>query len=181
MNIILAIDDQQDNLTTIQAVIKSHIPNCRVLTAQSGKEGIELAQQKQPDTILLDIIMPQMDGYETCKKLKENELTKHIPVVLVTAIRTDTESRVKGLNIGADAFLSKPIDPIELSAQVRVMLRIKEAEDMLRADKEVLEEKILERTYELKESEEKYKALYNNAPLSYQSLNSLLSFSGSLF
>ncbi len=171
MKIILAIDDQQDNLTTIQTVIRSHIPNCRVLTSRSGKEGIKLAQQEQPDTILLDIIMPQMDGYETCKNLKENKLTKHIPVVMVTAIRTDSESRVKGLNNGADAFLSKPIDPIELSAQVGVMLRIKEAEDKLREDKDLLEDKIIEKTTELKESEEKYKALYDNAPLSYQSLN----------
>ncbi|MCF8380896.1 MAG: response regulator [Bacteroidales bacterium] len=168
---ILAIDDQQDNLTTIKAVLKIHIPNAIVFTATSGQEGIEMAEKEQPDVILLDIIMPQMDGYETCKRLKSQEQTMLIPIVMVTAIRTDSESRVKGLELGADAFVSKPIDPIELSAQVKVMLRIKEAEDTLRADKIALEEVVLERTYELKESELKYKALYINAPLSYQSLN----------
>ena len=163
MRTILAIDDQQDNITTIKAVIKSHIPNCRVLIAQSGKEGIELAQQKQPDTILLDIIMPQMDGYETCKRLKENELTKHIPVVMITAIKTDSESRAKGLNMGADAFLSKPIDPVEISAQVNVMLRIKKAEDKLRVEKNSLKETVSEKIDELKESEDKFRMMVLNS------------------
>ena len=171
MKKILAIDDQQDNLTTIKAVINNYLPDCKVLTALSGKKGLEIASKDQPDTILLDIIMPDMDGYEVCKKLKKDESTKHIPVVMITAIKTDFESRIKGLNLGADAFLSKPIDPVELSAQINVMLRIKEAEDKLRAEKKDLEVIVLERTIKLKESEEKYKALYNNAPLSYQSLN----------
>lgn len=171
MKTILAIDDQKDNLTTIRAVIKANMPECKVLTALSGKEGIDIARNEQPDTILLDIIMPQMDGYEVCKRLKEDELTKHIPIIMITAITTDSESRVKGLNFGADAFLSKPIDPVELSAQVNVMLRIKGAEDKLRLEKDVLEETVLARTHELKESEEKYKALYDNAPLAYHSLN----------
>ncbi|MDA3955029.1 MAG: response regulator [Bacteroidales bacterium] len=152
MKKILAIDDQQDNLITIKAVINGYMPDCEVLTTLSGKEGIEIAQKEQPDTILLDIIMPQMDGYEVCKRLKENQLTKHIPVVMVTAIKTDSESRVKGLNIGADAFLSKPIDPVELSAQVNVMLRIKVAEDKLRGEKETLEELVQTRTSELIDS-----------------------------
>jgi len=159
MKKILAIDDQRDNLTTIEAVIKNHIQDCKVLTALSGKEGIKIARKEQPDTILLDIIMPQMDGYEVCKRLKEDELTKHIPVVMVTAIKTDAESRVKGLNFGADAFLSKPIDLVELSAQVNVMLRIKEAEDKLRSDKNLLDQKVKERTKELLESEKKFKSI----------------------
>ncbi|MBI9037455.1 MAG: response regulator [Bacteroidales bacterium] len=176
MKKILAIDDNKDNLTSIEAVIKNNIPGCKVFTALSGKEGIKIATEQQPDTILLDIIMPQMDGFEVCKKLKENESTKHIPIVMLTAIKTDSKSRIKALNTGADAFLSKPIDPIELSAQVNVMLRIKEAEDRLRAEKKVLEELVLERTSELKESEIKYKALYNYAPLPYQSLNEVGDF-----
>ncbi|NOR87994.1 MAG: PAS domain S-box protein, partial [Bacteroidales bacterium] len=168
---ILAIDDQKDNLIIIKAVISNNIPNCLVLTALSGQEGIEIAKRENPDTILLDIIMPDMDGYETCKILKESELTQHIPVIMITAIRTDSESRTKGLNLGADAFLSKPIDSIEFTAQVNVMLRIKEAEDQLRQEKVVLEELVKERTFELAESEKKYKALYEFAPLPYQSLN----------
>nr|NQU89531.1 PAS domain S-box protein [Bacteroidota bacterium] len=150
MKKILTIDDQQDNLTTIEAVIKSHLPGCEVITALSGPEGIKLAIQEQPDTIILDIIMPGMDGYEVCEKLKEDELTRHIPVIMLTAIKTDSESRVKGLNTGADAFLSKPIDPVEFSAQINVMLRIKEAEDKLREEKKDMESVILDRTKELR-------------------------------
>ncbi|MBI9035942.1 MAG: PAS domain S-box protein, partial [Bacteroidales bacterium] len=163
MNKILAIDDQRDNLITIKAVIKSYISDCEVLTTLSGKEGIELARVEQPDTILLDIIMPQMDGYEVCRKLKADTFTKHIPVVMITAIKTDAESRIKALNIGADAFLSKPIDPSELIAHLNVMFRIKKAEDKLRAEKQVLEELVTERTHELKESENKLRNIFENS------------------
>ncbi|PLX04160.1 MAG: hypothetical protein C0595_04415, partial [Marinilabiliales bacterium] len=157
MKKILAIDDQIDNLITLKAVIKTQLKDYEVITATSGKEGINLAIEEQPDTILLDIIMPEMDGFETCKKLKENDLTKHIPIILLTAIKTDPKSRVKGLEIGADAFLSKPIDPYELMAQVGVTLRIKKAEDKLREDKNLLAQKVFEKTSELRESEERFK------------------------
>ena len=162
MKKILIIDDQKDNLVSANALLKSYISDCEVFFASAGQEGIDIAIEKQPDTILLDIIMPKMDGYETCKKLKENESTKHIPVIMLTAIKTDVESRVKGLNVGADAFLSKPIEPSELSAQVSVMLRIKEAEDSLRAEKDLLDEKVKERTLELKESEGKYRTMVDD-------------------
>jgi len=157
MKKILAIDDKRDNLTSIEAIVKNNMPECKVLTALSGKEGIKIAKKEQPETILLDIIMPEMDGYEVCKKLKENELTKHIPVIMITAIKTDSKSRIKGLNTGADAFLSKPIDPIELSAQVNVMIRIKEAEDKLRAEKVNLEKLVQDRTKELQTANERLK------------------------
>ena len=130
MKKILIVDDQKDNLISIKALLKSYISGCKVITALSGQEGIDVAGKEQPDCILMDIIMPKMDGYETCQNLKEAESTKHIPVIMLTAIKTDVESRVRGLNVGADAFLSKPIEPLELSAQVNVMFRIKEAEDI---------------------------------------------------
>jgi len=171
MKKILAIDDQKDNLVVIKALLKNYMPDCTVFTSSSGLEGIEIAKKEQPDTILLDIIMPKLDGYEVCKLLKKNPVTKHIPTIMLTAIKTDSESRIKGLELGADAFLAKPIDPLELTAQIKVMFRIKDAEDKLRAEKQILDEKVKEKTKKLKESEEKYKALYNNAPLSYQSLN----------
>jgi len=161
MRKILAIDDQRDNLITVKAVIKSNLAHCNVITALSGKEGIKMAREEQPDTILLDIIMPEMDGFEVCKKLKADDLTKHIPVIMLTAIKTDSESRVKGLNLGADAFLAKPIDSVELTAQVNVMLRIKKAEDKLRAEKENLEELVSERTKDLRTSEGKHKSILN--------------------
>lgn len=103
---ILAIDDKQDNLITISALLKNLIPDCTVITSDSGAEGIKKAEAEQPDAILLDIKMPEMDGYEVCRHLKSNEKTKHIPIVMLTAIKTDPQSRTKGLNLGADAFLS---------------------------------------------------------------------------
>jgi len=155
MKKILVIDDQKDNLISITALLKNFLPECKILTAQSGPEGIEMAHRGEPDTILLDIIMPKMDGYEVCKKLKKDELTKHIPVVLITEIKTDPESRIKGLEIGADAFLSKPIDPAELSAQIKVMLRIKYAEDKLYSEKVDLENLVVARTKDLYETNKK--------------------------
>lgn len=150
MKKILAIDDQKANLITIKAVIESHLPQCIVLTALSGEEGIEIAQRELPNTILLDIKMPIMDGFETCKRLKEGELTKYISVVMITATSSDTESRVRAFDIGADAFLTKPIDPIELVAQIKVMLRIKEVEDKLKEINLSLESKIAEQTKHLR-------------------------------
>ncbi|MBF0101078.1 MAG: response regulator [Desulfobacterales bacterium] len=128
---ILAIDDKLDNLISLEAILKYHL-NCTVIVAQSGIAGIAKALTEQPDTILLDIKMPEMDGYEVLSHLKSDEKTKHIPVIILTAIRTDAEERIKGLNLGADAFLHKPIETMELIAQVSVMLRIKKAEDLLR-------------------------------------------------
>ncbi len=149
MKKILAIDDQRDNLISLKAVIETQLKNCKVLMALSGKEGIEIAKNEQPDTILLDIIMPVMDGFEVCKQLKTDDLTKHIPIIMVTAVKIDTKNRVKSLNLGADAFISKPIDNIELCAQVNVMLRIKEAEDKLRLEKEQLDKMVVEKTKEI--------------------------------
>jgi PAS domain S-box-containing protein len=162
MKIILVIDDKKNNLIAIEALFNNLMPDYKVLTALSGKEGIEIARKEQPDTILLDIIMPEMDGYEVCEKLKKDELTKYIPIIMLTAIKTDTESRVKGLKIGADVFFSKPIDPIELSAQVNVMLRIKDAEDKLRAERELLDERVIVRTKELRESERQLQAIFDD-------------------
>nr|WP_319490209.1 response regulator [uncultured Desulfobacter sp.] len=151
MTCILTIDDNQDNLITISALLKLLIPNSKVITASSGEEGIHKAIIGHPDTILLDIHMPGMDGFETCRELKTIEATAHIPVIMLTAVRTDSKSRVKALDLGADAFLTKPIDEAALAAQVRAMLRIKQAEDRLRDDKIHLEELVKERVAELRQ------------------------------
>ncbi len=129
MKKILAIDDKEDNLTTLSALLKNLMPDCVMTTAKSGREGIEKAKEESPDTILLDVKMPDMDGFETCRILMSDEKTKHIPVIMITAIKTDLQSRIKGLEMGANTFLAKPIDEYELVSQLKVALRIKEAED----------------------------------------------------
>ncbi len=160
---ILAIDDKQDNLIVISALLKDLLPDCRIITAQSGKLGIEKAKNAQPDTILLDVRMPEMDGYEVCKRLKSDVSTKHIPVIMVTAVEKSTSSRVKGLESGADAFLTKPLDETELIAQVKVALRIKKVEDQLLKEKELLEYMVEERTKELSRSERRLRTLVENS------------------
>ncbi|MFC2140995.1 response regulator [Acidobacteriota bacterium] len=160
MSKILIIDDRKDNLIAIEALLNDLLPECNVITAQSGVEGIDKTIEELPDTILLDIQMPGMDGYDVCKYLKSDERTKNIPVIFITAIETDTQSRIKGLEIGGDAFLVKPIDEEELVAQVNVMLRIRRSRDELEAEKEHLEEIDQEKTRALEESEEKLHMLF---------------------
>lgn len=162
MTKILAIDDKPDNLISISALLESLIADCSVITAGSGSEGMEKAKSELPDMILLDIVMPDMDGYEICKRLRADERTEHIPIIMITAIKTDAQSRVKGLALGADAFLTKPIDEVEWVAQVKVMLRIKKAEDLLRKEKSLLEDTVRERTRALSESEERSQTLLNS-------------------
>ncbi|MBN2764813.1 MAG: PAS domain S-box protein [Paludibacteraceae bacterium] len=146
---ILAIDDNSDNLITIKALLLESFPAAIVFTADSGQKGIEEAKKIVPDVILLDILMPGMDGYETCRKLKQiNELVD-TPVVFVTAIRDEKESRIKGLEAGAEAFLSKPIDESELKAQIRAMFKIRQA-SLTRHNEHIrLSDIINERTREL--------------------------------
>jgi len=156
---ILAIDDKQDNLTSITALLRNLMPECAVITAQSGPEGIDKAVAEIPDTVLLDVHMPGMDGFETCRRLKADARTRSIPVVMITAVRTDAQSRIKGLEIGADAFVSKPIDEHELVSQIKVAFRIREAEAALRVEREALEAKVLKRTAELRRNQLRYQAL----------------------
>jgi len=131
MKKIIAIDDNQLNLDYISAILKVDFPKCQLLLSKSGSEGIEIAKRELPDTILLDGLMPEMDGYEVCDILKNNKSTKNIPIVMVSALN-ETSHRIKGLNIGADAYISKPFNRAELKAQINIMLRIKFAVDLLR-------------------------------------------------
>ena len=119
---ILIIDDKKDNLITISAMIKNLLPGYDIVTALSGEEGIRKAMEENPDTILLDIIMPGMDGFETCSILKSSHETKYIPIIVLTAIRSDSKMRIRALEVGADAFLCKPVDDMELVAQVKAKI-----------------------------------------------------------
>jgi len=136
MKKVLIIDDEQSYLIKITYILEKFIDDCEVISAKSGFEGIEIAKKEQPDTILLDVVMPDMDGYEVCKVLKTNPATKSIPIILASAFQKDTNSRVLGLESGADVFLSKPFDPTELSAQVSSMIRIRKAENTIKESHE---------------------------------------------
>ncbi len=156
---ILAIDGRLDNLAIPSDLLRNLIPNCAVITAQSGMEGIEKARAEDPDAILLDIGMPDMNGFEICRRLTSHESTKHIPVILAMATKANPDSRIEGLECGANAFLAKPIDEYELVSQVKVALRIRKAEDSLRERSDSLQQMVEERTASLRESEEHFRSL----------------------
>ncbi len=162
MSKILLIDDNADNLTSLSATLKDLIPKSVILVALSGPEGLELAADKQPDVIILDIRMPGMNGYEVLRLLKANVKTKIIPVILLTANYTDVKSKIRGLEAGADAFLSKPIDKNELIAQVKVMLRIKKAEDLLRRENILLESVAKGASQKFDFTQKKYQNVFDN-------------------
>jgi len=119
---VLVVDDILPNVKLLEAKLSGEYFD--VITATSGAEGIQKAEAQSPDIILLDVMMPGMDGFETCQRLKNNPATAHIPVVMVTAL-TDATDRVRGLEAGADDFLSKPVNDIALMARVRSLVRLK--------------------------------------------------------
>ncbi len=126
---ILVVDDQPLNVKLLEAKLTSEYYD--VLTARGGAEAIRMAVEERPDLILLDVMMPDMDGYEVCRHLREQPETMHIPIVMVTAL-SDTADRVVGLEAGADDFLTKPVDDLALFSRVRSLLRFKVTFDELR-------------------------------------------------
>ncbi|MCE9508535.1 MAG: PleD family two-component system response regulator [Alphaproteobacteria bacterium] len=119
---VLVVDDILPNVKLLEAKLSSEYFD--VITAMSGPEGIMKAETMSPDIILLDVMMPGMDGFEVCQRLKSNPATSNIPIVMVTAL-TDATDRVRGLEVGADDFLTKPVNDIALMARVRSLVRLK--------------------------------------------------------
>lgn len=147
---ILAIDDQPDNLLILDALIKDIFPEVTVLTAVDGPNGIRLAITEDPDVVLLDVVMPSMDGFTVCKELKADTRTKEIPVVFITAHRGDKANRIRALEVGAEALLSKPVDENELTAQLRAMIKIKQANNEKRTEQAKLSGIVDEKNVELR-------------------------------
>ncbi|MBU4439839.1 MAG: response regulator, partial [Firmicutes bacterium] len=171
----LAIDDNQDNLITMRALIREAFPESVVLTATSGVKGIEIAKQEDPDVILLDIVMPGMDGFEVCQHLKADQETQEIPVIFVTAIKGDREHRILALESGAEAFLAKPIDESELTAQIRAMVKIKMANQQKRDEQGRLAQMVEEKTAELKAAHQKTIELLESLKISEERNRRLIS------
>ena len=131
---ILVVDDIEINVKLLEAKLSGEY--FEVLTAANGPSAIELAETELPDIILLDVMMPRMDGFEACRRLKADPRTADIPVVIVTAL-SDVADRLRGLEAGADDFLTKPVNDIALFARVRSLVRLKRMMDELRLREEV--------------------------------------------
>lgn len=125
---ILLVDDEVRNLRVLKGILAPLKYDLREAT--NGEDALGLVAEDPPDLILLDVMMPGISGFDVCRKLKENEATHFIPIVLVTAL-TERESRIEGVDVGADDFLSKPVDVIELRTRVASLLRSKSFHDEL--------------------------------------------------
>jgi adenylate cyclase len=127
---ILVVDDTPKNVKLLADLLT--VKGYAVVTAASGAEALKQVEAEKPDLVLLDVVMPEMSGYEVCRKIRENSATEILPVIMVTAL-DPSEERIKGLDAGADDFLTKPINQAELLARVKSLLRIKELYDTVQA------------------------------------------------
>lgn len=130
---ILVADDEPINRSLIQRRLERE--GYRVFTAENGRVAVEVARETLPDLIILDVMMPEMDGLEACRLIKEDERTHDLPVIFLSA-RDETEMKVNGLSLGANDYISKPFKAEELMARVSVSIRLKRERDQLRASAE---------------------------------------------
>jgi putative two-component system response regulator len=151
---ILVVDDEDRNLRLMELLLTSF--GYDVFTASNGEEALEKVHDIPPDVILLDVMMPKMDGFEVAKQLKREEETKIIPIVMVTALN-EVEDRVKALEAGADDFLNKPVDKTELRARVQSLLKVKACNDHMRNYQKELEAEVAKRTKQLRQAFKKLK------------------------
>jgi len=131
---VLVVDDQPQNLRLLDAVLSPR--GYTVLTAAGGEEALELLHAHPVDLVLLDILMPRMDGYQVCRRIRSDERTAFVPVVMVTA--SGSQERIESLEAGADDFVQKPFDQAELLARVASLSRIKHYQDTIREQAEEL-------------------------------------------
>ena len=117
---ILVVDDEQDLLDLIEYNLRQE--GYEVILAEDGQEGIQKAREHMPDLVLLDIMMPQMDGIEVCDRMREDPELSHIPIIFLTA-RSDEKTEIEGLNKGADDFITKPISTSKLVSRIKAVLR----------------------------------------------------------
>lgn len=137
---ILVVDDEPRNVRILQ--IHLNAQGYTVYTAEDGVEALDSVEKDAPDLILLDINMPKMDGFEVVKRIRANKATEFIPIVMITALRDTRENRIKSIEAGADDFIEKPFDSLEVLARVRSLLRIKEYQDTLAKHNARLEEEL---------------------------------------
>jgi len=154
--VILVVDDQPQNIELLEAYL---VPQgYEILTAKSGDEALGKLSVSSIDLMLLDVMMPGMDGFEVIRRVRQDNAHRLLPIILVTALR-ETEDRIKGIEAGCDDFISKPIDKMELLARVRSLLKVKAYNDLLANYRKMLEAEVKRRTEELRQALERVKAV----------------------
>ena len=144
---ILAVDDTPANIDVVKGVLSDRY---FVQAAINGQMALKIIEKNKPDLILLDIMMPDMDGYEVCQKLKADVATRDIPIIFLTA-KAEVEDETRGLELGAVDYITRPISPPILIERVKTHLELKSARDFLKRQNEILEEKVIERTRQMEE------------------------------
>ncbi len=147
---ILVVDDEDTCRSLLDAMVKHEGYSC--LVVEDGASALKVVEEYAPDLMLVDVMMPGMDGFELTRLMKAANATRNIPVILVTAL-LDRDSRIKGLEAGAEEFVNKPVDKLELSIRMRNLLRLKEYHDLLAGHNERLETQVRARTEELRETQ----------------------------
>ena len=143
---ILIVDDNPANLGLIADYLETY--GLHVLVAQDGEDGLKKAQLAQPSLILLDVMLPGINGFETCRRLKADDRTKDIPVMIMTVL-TDTEHKLKGFQVGAVDYITKPFQKEEVLARVTTHLTLRKLQKELQENNETLEQRVAERTEEI--------------------------------
>ena len=159
---VLIVDDERVNRELLEVMLGRE--GCTLLFAASGKEALAMVANQPPDLILLDIMMPGMDGYEVVSRLKADPGTRNVPVIMVSALG-DRPARMAGLQAGAEDFLTKPVDRAELCARVRNLLKLKAYADYHDHYSHLLEGEVEVRTAALDESESLYRETFDAAPV----------------
>ena len=126
--VILVVDDQLQNIELLEAYLAPQ--GYEIIKAANGEEALEKISGNQIDLILLDVMMPGMDGFEVTRRIRQDDAHRQLPIILVTALR-ETEDRIKGIEAGCDDFISKPVDKMELLARVRSLLKVKAYNDLM--------------------------------------------------
>ena len=169
---ILLVDDLADNRYVVGELVRSGIPDARVITAEDAEQALEVAAREDLDAAIIDVQMPGVSGIELCRRLKATPATAHFPVLLLTAHETTPTLRAEGLLAGADDFVSRSMDSLELIARIRVLTRVRRAEARLTRANDRLHALLGERTRALWNQEDLYQSLVENAGVAILCLDS---------